>query len=105
MLEPPSVKRFHTGDTRQGKPLKRKSRPLNISRSDLKLEWKLFVEQSLFYILSNPELLIRSFTKKGRTPARPSPYQNRKRERELEKPACVLPRLSLPILSPSERNR
>ncbi|KAK0709468.1 hypothetical protein B0T26DRAFT_742901 [Lasiosphaeria miniovina] len=65
MLEPPSIKRFHTGDTRQGKPLKRKSRPLDINRSDLKLEWKLFLEQTLFYVLSNPELLIRSFTKKG----------------------------------------
>lgn len=32
----------------------------------MKLEWKRFVEQSLFYVLSDPHSLIRSFTKDGR---------------------------------------
>jgi hypothetical protein len=31
----------------------------------MKMEWKLFIEQSFFYVLSDPELLVRSFTKKG----------------------------------------
>lgn len=31
----------------------------------MKLEWKLFVEQTLFYVLSDPQLALRSFTKTG----------------------------------------
>lgn len=32
----------------------------------MKLEWKRFVEQSLFYVLSDPHSLVRSFTKDGK---------------------------------------
>lgn len=32
----------------------------------MKLEWKRFIEQSLFYVLSNPHSLVRSFTKDGK---------------------------------------
>lgn len=32
----------------------------------MKLEWKQFIEQSLFYVMSNPQSLVRSFTKDGK---------------------------------------
>lgn len=32
----------------------------------MKLEWKRFIEQSLFYVLSDPHSLVRSFTKDGK---------------------------------------
>lgn len=65
MLEPPSITRFHNRSARQGKPLKRKSRPGAQRPSNLRLEWKLFVEQTLFYILSDPQLAVLSFTERG----------------------------------------
>ena len=32
----------------------------------MKLEWKQFIEQSLFYVMSDPQSLVRSFTKDGK---------------------------------------
>jgi len=65
VFEPPTIARFHNWPTGKGKVLRRKRRPGRIYDPDLKLEWKLFVEQSLFYVLSDPHLLLKSFTKKG----------------------------------------
>ena len=65
MLKPPSVARFHNRYSNQGKPLKRKSRSGPLRGPNMRLEWKIFVEQTLFYILSDPLLAVRSFTKRG----------------------------------------
>ncbi len=74
MLEPATVSAFHVRNGQgQPKPLKRKpaARPRQPASSSLspnlklKLEWRLFVEQSLFYVLSDPHAVVRSFTKKG----------------------------------------
>ena len=65
MLEPPSVTRFHNRYSNQGKPLRRKSRSGPLRGPNVRLEWKIFVEQTLFYILSDPLLAVRSFTKRG----------------------------------------
>ncbi|KAM7218083.1 ubiquitin-protein ligase E3A [Rhypophila decipiens] len=65
MLEPLSVARFHNKSLRQGKPLKRRSRPGPRRTPNLRLEWKIFVEQTLFYVLSDPQLAILSFTERG----------------------------------------
>lgn len=65
MLEPQSVARFHNRQPGQGKLARRKHRPDRGSSVNVKLEWKLFVDQTLFYVLSDPQLALRSFTKKG----------------------------------------
>jgi len=65
LLEPPAITRFHNRYTNQGKPLKRKSRPSRTVSANLKAEWKLFMEQTLFYVLSQPQNAIRSFSIKG----------------------------------------
>ncbi|KAL2019181.1 hypothetical protein VTK56DRAFT_9981 [Thermocarpiscus australiensis] len=65
MLHPPSIRRLHNRHAGQGKPAKRKRRQAAGYSPNMKLEWKLFVEQSLFYVLSDPQLAIQSFTKKG----------------------------------------
>ncbi|KAK5653377.1 hypothetical protein OQA88_9069 [Cercophora sp. LCS_1] len=65
MLEPPTVSKFHTRFASQGKALKRKSRSGQPPSANLKMEWRLFVEQTLFYVMSDPQLVIRSFTMKG----------------------------------------
>ncbi|KAM7204942.1 hypothetical protein V8F20_003404 [Naviculisporaceae sp. PSN 640] len=66
MLEPPTITRFHNKSVRQGKPLKRKVHHPGPQRTpNLRLEWKLFVEQTLFYILSDPHRAILSFTERG----------------------------------------
>ena len=66
MLEPPAIAKFHSRHTSQGKLLKRTPHPPGRKYpADVKREWKLFVEQTIFYILSDPRLAIRSFAKKG----------------------------------------
>ncbi|KAK4248527.1 hypothetical protein C7999DRAFT_13510 [Corynascus novoguineensis] len=66
MLEPQSISRFHNPQAGQAKPLRRKHKSSGRRYSpNLRLEWKLFVEQSFFYVLSDPQLALRSFTKKG----------------------------------------
>lgn len=64
MLEPPTIRRFHNREG-HGKPLKRKSHAVRTPSANLKLEWKLFVEQTLFYVLSDPDLAVRSFCANG----------------------------------------
>jgi hypothetical protein len=66
MLHPSSITTFHTRVAGQGKPLKRrKTQSHKAYPPSLTMEWKLFAEQTMFYILSDPPSAIRSFTKKG----------------------------------------
>ncbi|KAH6843118.1 hypothetical protein B0I37DRAFT_212368 [Chaetomium sp. MPI-CAGE-AT-0009] len=65
MLEPRSVARSHNRHSGQGKLVRRKHRPDRGSSANVRLEWKLFIDQTLFYVLSDPQLALRSFTKKG----------------------------------------
>lgn len=67
LFEPAEVSKSLAATTtkRDGK-LKRRHRSKRCSYPmDLKKEWKLFIEQSLFYTLSDPHALIHSFTHKG----------------------------------------
>ncbi|KAH6618130.1 hypothetical protein B0J18DRAFT_371153 [Chaetomium sp. MPI-SDFR-AT-0129] len=61
MLEPPQLTRFHGGP----KLGRRKYRSGRAYSPNMKLEWKLFFEQTLFYVLSHPQLAVQSFTKNG----------------------------------------
>ncbi|KAK1759478.1 ubiquitin-protein ligase E3A [Echria macrotheca] len=65
MLEPPTITSSHIACDVPGKPLRRKRRTSRPASANFKLEWKLFVEQSLFYVLSDAQLALRSFTMKG----------------------------------------
>lgn len=66
LLEPSEVPKSLAGPSKRRSKLKRRSKSRKSSSSPgLKLEWKLFIEQSLFYTLSDPHALIRSFTSKG----------------------------------------
>jgi hypothetical protein len=66
MLHPQTVTPFHTRQHGQGKALKRRKSPSRSNKSpNLRLEWRLFAEQTIFYVLSDPQLAVRSFTKKG----------------------------------------
>ena len=66
LLEPTEISKTLVGSRRTTKLMKRRSKSRRSSYpSDLKREWKLFIEQSLFYTLSDPHALIRSFTHKG----------------------------------------
>lgn len=66
LLEPAEVPKTLAGPRRSNKSMKRRSKSRRSSYSpNLKREWKLFIEQSLFYTLSDPHALIRSFTHKG----------------------------------------
>ncbi|KAI5922863.1 hypothetical protein F4810DRAFT_671774 [Camillea tinctor] len=62
MLEPPTI----TGSIRRSssrlKSWKRKRRPRDSYPQSLKLQWKLFVEQSIFNVLSDPQAVLDSFT-------------------------------------------
>ncbi|KAK4232617.1 ubiquitin-protein ligase E3A [Podospora fimiseda] len=65
LFEPPTITKFHTKKSAQGKQAKRRRHLARVSSPNLRLEWKLFVEQSLFYVLSDPGLLVKSFTEDG----------------------------------------
>jgi len=65
MFEPQTIVKFHTRFDVQGKPLKRKSHGGRGVSANVRLEWKLFAEQTLFYVLSDPQRLIQSFSAKG----------------------------------------
>jgi len=64
-LEPATITKFHTRYATQPKPSKRKQRSRHRTSMRLKLEWQMFVEQSLFFVLSEPQRAVRSFTHKG----------------------------------------
>ncbi|KAJ0119810.1 hypothetical protein J7T55_014015 [Diaporthe amygdali] len=67
LLEPAEVpKSLAATTTKRVSKLKRRHKSRRCSYpADLKKEWKLFIEQSLFYTLSDPHALIHSFTHKG----------------------------------------
>ncbi|KAK7747288.1 hypothetical protein SLS53_001541 [Cytospora paraplurivora] len=66
LLEPAEVPKTLAGPRRNTKTMKRRSKcRRSFYPPNLKREWKLFIEQSLFYTLSDPHALIRSFTHKG----------------------------------------
>lgn len=66
LLEPADVPKSLAGPSKRRSRFKRKPKARGAVYSpSLKMEWKLFIEQSLFYILSDPRALIRSFTSKG----------------------------------------
>jgi hypothetical protein len=69
MLEPQAVDASQVRQPGRSKPLRRRKslsrRDSGDSAPNLRLEWRLFVEQTLFYILSDPQRVVRSFTKKG----------------------------------------
>ncbi|KAK8097969.1 uncharacterized protein PG998_013455 [Apiospora kogelbergensis] len=58
LLEPPSIE---NSLRRRSKPLRRKRRADGAYRSNLRLEWKLFIEQSIFNTLSDPYAILESF--------------------------------------------
>ncbi|ROV92161.1 hypothetical protein VSDG_07495 [Cytospora chrysosperma] len=66
LLEPAEPSKTLAGSRRSTRLMKRRNKSRRSSYpADLKREWKLFIEQSLFYTLSDPHALIRSFTHKG----------------------------------------
>ncbi|KAK3682620.1 hypothetical protein B0T22DRAFT_290194 [Podospora appendiculata] len=67
LLEPPAIATSMTKlDERIGGRILRRNSRHGVARPGaLRLEWKLFVEQTLFYVLSDPRLALRSFAKKG----------------------------------------
>lgn len=65
LLEPCEVSRSLVGSCKRRIKLRRRSKTRRVSSHALKLEWKLFIEQSIFYTLSDPHVLIHSFTNKG----------------------------------------
>lgn len=66
LLEPASISKSLSGPSKRKSKVKRKSKARGTAYPPiLKMEWKLFIEQSLFYTLSDPHALIRSFTNKG----------------------------------------
>lgn len=65
LLEPCEVPRSLADTSKRRTKLKRRSKTRRTYSHHLKMEWKLFIEQSIFYTLSDPYVLIHSFTNKG----------------------------------------
>lgn len=65
LLEPNEVPKSLADCSKRRTRLRRRSKARQTYSHSLKLEWKLFIEQSIFYTLSDPHVLIHSFTKKG----------------------------------------
>ncbi|KAK7747053.1 hypothetical protein SLS62_009208 [Diatrype stigma] len=64
LLEPPSLSHHESAKHRsnQPKPWRRKQTGSKRYPRNLRLEWKLFVEQSIFSVLSDPRAVLESFT-------------------------------------------
>ncbi|KAI1741621.1 hypothetical protein F4680DRAFT_56076 [Xylaria scruposa] len=62
MLEPPIIGDSLRHYTSRRKIWKRKRKSHLLYPKSLKYEWKLFVEQSIFHVLSDPDALLESFT-------------------------------------------
>lgn len=65
LLEPCEVPRSLANYSKRRARLRRRSKARQVYSHSLKMEWKLFIEQSIFYTLSDPHVLIHSFTNKG----------------------------------------
>ncbi|KAI2472832.1 hypothetical protein F4781DRAFT_382058 [Annulohypoxylon bovei var. microspora] len=62
LLIPPAISGSGKRSSNQLKSWKRKRKSQAFYPQDLKLQWKLFVEQSIFHVLSDPQALLDSFT-------------------------------------------
>ncbi|KAF3068371.1 Ubiquitin-protein ligase E3A [Daldinia childiae] len=62
LLEPPTIDESTRRSSNRLKPWKRKRKSQASYPQDLKLQWKLFVEQSIFHVLSDPQAVLDSFT-------------------------------------------
>ncbi|KAH8205410.1 hypothetical protein TruAng_000489 [Truncatella angustata] len=60
LLEPPTISRPFKG-SKSSNPLRRQKTMQKTSPQHLKFEWKLFVEQSIFNVLSDPCAILASF--------------------------------------------
>lgn len=65
MLVPETVKRFSRQPTNDSKHWKRVRRAAHFYPFNLRLEWRLFIEQSVFNVLSDPQAILSSFTTSG----------------------------------------
>lgn len=66
MLHPKTIKSSQVRQAGQAKSLKRlRSRSRRDRKPDLRREWTLFSEQTIFYVLSDSGRVVRSFNKKG----------------------------------------
>ncbi|KAI0101932.1 hypothetical protein F4776DRAFT_648981 [Hypoxylon sp. NC0597] len=62
LLEPPTISGSDRRSSSRLKSWKRKRKSQASYPQDLKLQWKLFAEQSIFHVLSDPQALLDSFT-------------------------------------------
>ncbi|KAI0887914.1 uncharacterized protein GGS22DRAFT_154564 [Annulohypoxylon maeteangense] len=62
IFTPPTISGSGRRSSNQLKSWKRKRKSQALYPRDLKLQWKLFVEQSIFHVLSDPQALLDSFT-------------------------------------------
>lgn len=65
ILAPYDMSRLLAGSPKRCAKLKRRSKTMRAYSRSLTMEWKLFIEQSIFYTLSDPHILIHSFMHKG----------------------------------------
>lgn len=65
LLEPAVIAAPLQRSPKNAKPLKRRQKIGGAGPPNLKLEWKLFLEQSIFTTLSSPRAVIESFTQQG----------------------------------------
>ncbi|KAI1263158.1 hypothetical protein F5Y18DRAFT_394839 [Xylariaceae sp. FL1019] len=62
LLEPPTISGSLRRSSGRRKSWRRKRKPQISYPQDLKYQWKLFVEQSIFNVLSDPRAVLESFT-------------------------------------------
>lgn len=62
LLEPSSVRRFQHHDATMPKTLRRRRNRKREYPMALKRQWKIFIEQSLYNVLSDPHAVVSSFT-------------------------------------------
>ncbi|KAI0142919.1 hypothetical protein GGR57DRAFT_375234 [Xylariaceae sp. FL1272] len=62
LLEPPTISGSLRRSSGRRKSWRRKRKPQLSYPQDLKYQWKLFVEQSIFNVLSDPRAVLESFT-------------------------------------------
>ncbi|KAI1141637.1 hypothetical protein F5Y05DRAFT_268780 [Hypoxylon sp. FL0543] len=62
LLEPPTVSGSDKKSSSRSKSWTRKRKPQDPYPENLKLQWKLFAEQSIFHVLSDPQAILDSFT-------------------------------------------
>ncbi|GJC89657.1 ubiquitin-protein ligase E3A [Colletotrichum liriopes] len=63
LLDPPKITSTYSGTKDRSPKMQRKHSPRSTYPKRLRRQWKLFIEQSLFNILSDPTTLVSSFVK------------------------------------------